>query len=483
MSLSNSYFSHWSAVSSQESLLCSVVRVAPSLLIVSLWRPGPGVLYAQPLPLKPLFTAVEVMTFLCLLLVLLCLVLAGAMWSGSAGRGGRRIDEPALEAQKALRRVATLVARGVSPRETFRAVAGEMARLLGADYVIVQRFGPQDTVTVVGHWSDPGVPQIMPPLGGRWPNEKGTVGEAVFRTGRTARIALTEDVHTEIGSWLWLNGIRYVVSCPIQVEGRIWGTMTVLSRLIEPRPVVTEVRMIDFVELISAAVANSEAHSELIGSRARIVAASDAARHRIERNLHDSVQQRLISVSLQVTEAKAALAPGESAQCNRLTGVANELGSALEELREICHGLHPATLSKSGLQPALRALAHRSPIKTAVEVWLDRRLPEHVEVALYYVVSEALTNTAKHASASQVHVNLRLDRNIARLSVRDNGVGGAELEGGSGLIGLRDRVEGLGGQIRIVSSAGKGTSLLVAMPIESPGGWAEEVPAAENNAG
>ncbi|MFB9838243.1 GAF domain-containing sensor histidine kinase [Actinoallomurus acaciae] len=366
------------------------------------------------------------------------------------------------QAQAALRRVATLVARGVPPQETFSAVAGEMGRLVGPDHVTLQRFEPDDTVRAVGHWSAPDAPQIMPPLDGHWPNEEGTVGMTVLRTGRPARMTISADVTTEIGSWLWSKGICYVVSCPIWVEGRIWGTMTVLSRT-EPPPVVTEARMADFVELIGTAIANSQARAELLASRARVVAASDETRHRIERNLHDGVQQRLIALGFEVRSAEAALS--QEALRGQLASIGQEIANILGEVREISRGLHPAILSKGGLETALRTLGRRSAVPVKIDINLGRRLPEPVEIAVYYIVSEALANASKHANASLVIVDLRENDGAAWVSVHDDGVGGADL-GGSGLIGLKDRVESLGGSIQVDSPAGKGTSLLAILPTD-----------------
>lgn len=368
------------------------------------------------------------------------------------------------QAQAALRRVATLVARGVPPQETFSAVAGEMGRLVGLDHVTLQRFEPDNTVRAVGHWSDPEVPQIMPPLDGHWPNEEGTVGIVVLRTGRPARMTLSADVTTAIGSWLWSKGICYVVSCPIWVEGRIWGTMTILSRT-EPPPVVTEARMADFVELIGTAIANSQARAELLASRARIVAASDETRHRIERNLHDGVQQRLVSLGLEVRSAEAAI-PQEALR-KQMSSIGQEIANILAEVREISRGLHPALLSKGGLETALRTLGRRSAVPVKIDINLGRRLPEPVEIAVYYIVSEALANASKHADASLVIVDLHENDGSVWVSVHDDGVGGADL-GGSGLIGLKDRVESLGGSIQVDSPAGKGTSLLAILPTDQP---------------
>jgi signal transduction histidine kinase len=203
---------------------------------------------------------------------------------------------------------------------------------------------------------------------------------------------------------------------------------------------------------------------ELAASRARIVAAGDQARRRIERDLHDGTQQRLVSLVLDLRAAEAAVPPERPELRAQLDGVADGLAGALDDLRELTRGIHPAILSEGGLRPALKALARRSVVPVELDVDVQTRLPEPVEVAAYYVVSEALANTAKHAQASVAHVDVRADDGSLHLSVRDDGVGGATPGRGSGLIGLTDRVEALGGTITLHSPAGKGTSLQVDLP-------------------
>jgi signal transduction histidine kinase len=206
--------------------------------------------------------------------------------------------------------------------------------------------------------------------------------------------------------------------------------------------------------------------AELAASRARIVTAADDTRRRIERDLHDGIQQRLVSLALRMSGI-AAMTPPPSDEIQReLSLIADSLGSALEELREIARGIHPALLSEAGLVPALKTLARRSAVPVQLEVRAQTRLPAPVEVAAYYVVSEALTNTAKHAHASIVHVAVEAHDSLLELSIRDDGSGGADPTRGSGLIGLTDRVDALGGTIELASAPGHGTSLLVTLPIE-----------------
>jgi signal transduction histidine kinase len=207
--------------------------------------------------------------------------------------------------------------------------------------------------------------------------------------------------------------------------------------------------------------------AELTASRARIVTATDQTRRRIERDLHDGVQQRLVSLLLAQRMAEMMVPPGLSELQARLCEVADGLAGAMEELREIAHGLHPAILAERGLRPALKTLARRSAVPVELDLCTETRLPEPVEVAAYYIVSEALTNTAKHARASVVHVAVEVRHGVLELSIRDDGCGGADPACGSGLIGLTDRVDALGGTIEVASPVGQGTTLRVRLPVEA----------------
>jgi signal transduction histidine kinase len=195
------------------------------------------------------------------------------------------------------------------------------------------------------------------------------------------------------------------------------------------------------------------------------VAAGDDARRRIERDLHDGTQQRLVSLGLDLGAAESAVPPELPELKAQLARAVVGLGQTMEDLQEITRGIHPAILSKGGLSPALRALARRSPVAVEIDVGIDRRLPDRVEVAAYYVVAEALTNAAKHARSSVVRVEVDVEAGALLLSIADDGVGGADPDKGSGLLGLRDRVEALGGRFRVASVAGAGTSLSVTIPI------------------
>jgi signal transduction histidine kinase len=376
------------------------------------------------------------------------------------------------EQQAALRRVATLVARETSPADVFSAVTEEVGRLLGADLAALVRLEPGSAAIVVAAWGEGDGHPV--PVGTRIPLEGESVATTVLRTGRPARSESPERASGPIAALVRQFGVTSTVGTPIVVEGRLWGGMSVSSRQPEPLPADTESRIADFAELVATAIANAEARTELTASRARIVAAADETRRRIERDLHDGTQQRLVSLGLELRAAQAGVPPQLGELGRELSHVADGLAGVFDELREIAHGIHPAILSEGGLGPALKALSRRSAVPVELDVHAERRLPEPTEVAAYYVVSEALTNTAKHAHASVVHVELDTRDAILRLAIRDDGIGGADRRLGSGLVGLSDRVEALGGTLQVTSPSGGGTTLLIEVPVE---GQSSAVPA------
>lgn len=244
----------------------------------------------------------------------------------------------------------------------------------------------------------------------------------------------------------------------------MWGVITVNAG--EELPPDTDQRLQKFSELVTTAIANAEGKSELAASRRRIVAAADETRRLIERDLHDGTQQRLVSLGLAVRAAEAELPSEQEHVRAELSKVATGLAAAVEELQEISRGIHPGILAKGGLGPALRALAHRSSIPVDLDLRADARLAGPIEVAVYFVASEALANAVKHSQASRIELALgRRDGSLV-LSVRDDGVGGADPRGGSGLVGLTDRVEALGGSIRVDSRPGRGTKITADLPLE-----------------
>jgi signal transduction histidine kinase len=256
------------------------------------------------------------------------------------------------------------------------------------------------------------------------------------------------------------------VGAPITVEGRLWGAAIVGSTQPgETLPAGTEARVGDFTDLVATAIGNAATRLELAASRARSVAAGDDARRRLERDLHDGAQQRLVSLGLQLRTAESALPCELRAFKEQIADVITGLAGVCADLREICRGIHPAIVSQRGLGPALETLARRSAVPVRLDMAAERRLPRSVEVAAYYVVAEALTNTAKYAHASEIRVRVAAEGPKLHLSIDDDGVGGADVGKGSGLIGLIDRVQAIGGDLEITSPAGIGTSLLAEIPL------------------
>jgi len=368
--------------------------------------------------------------------------------------------------QAALGRVATLVAQGEAPAEVFAAVAEEVGHLLNTDDALVVRFEPDESVTIVASWTAIGEPL---PVGHRRHVEPGDgLTPLVRETGRSARIDSQTRYYSELG-------VESAVAAPITVEGRIWGVIGVASRGRKPAPPDTEERLAAFTGLVATAIANAESREQLMASRARIVAAADQARGRIERDLHDGAQQRLASLVLRLRTAQADVPPELRELGAELDRAIADGSGALEELQEIARGIHPAILAKGGLGPALKTLARRSAAPVQLDVRTTSRLPEPVEIAAYYVTSEALANVAKHAHATAITVIVEADAedHVLRIAVCDDGVGGADFTQGTGLIGLKDRVEALGGRILLDSPRHDGTSLRVELPLTAtPAGLA-----------
>jgi signal transduction histidine kinase len=371
------------------------------------------------------------------------------------------------EEQGALRRVATLVARRRAPSELFGAVAAEVGRLLVADATwLFQHHEADGAFAVVA--VDGKRPARRLPIGAQLPSTDGSLLATVVRTRGAARLDNPIQGSGQVAGIAAELGIRSVIGAPIVVEDRVWGVMILAWSRVESAPLGIEDRLTEFTELVATAIANADSRAQLAASRARIVAAGDESRRRIERDLHDGTQQRLVSLALELRAAEATL-PAELAALKRqIAHAASGLTGAVEDLQEIARGIHPAILSKGGLGPALRTLARRSAVPVELTMPPDRRLPERTEAASYYVVAEALANAAKHARASVVRVDADYqdDPGVVRLSIRDDGVGGADPGRGSGLVGLKDRVEALGGRIEIASPPGDGTSLRVEIPID-----------------
>jgi GAF domain-containing protein len=364
------------------------------------------------------------------------------------------------DTQAALRRLAMLVARGEPPEAVFAAVTKEVLRHFGGGGTArMIRYEPDGTATLIANEGTSG-PHVR--VGEQWEGYPVSgLTETVRRTGRPARV---NDYHDVPGGEAYLReGLRSAVGMPIVVNGQLWGMIAVGSADAPP-PAGVEQRMMEFTDLVATAIANAQSRAEVIASRARIVAASDEARRRIERDLHDGAQQRLVTLGIKLRSAASGpLGPEEARR--QFTDAADGLLRVNDELREISRGIHPAILSEAGLRSALGSLARRAPIPVDLDVRVDQRLPEPVEVTGYYVVSEMLTNAAKHSRASSVEVTADLADGLLHISVRDDGIGGADVSRGSGLVGLKDRVEAVGGTFGVDSPHGRGTTVRCALPV------------------
>ena len=374
--------------------------------------------------------------------------------------------------QDALRRLATLVARGVEPLQVFGAVADEMRRCMPAATAGLWRFETDGEITIVAAAADPEALARWP-VGTQTPVAGNTIAALVQRTGGPARIDSYETVAGPIGARVREVGVRAAVGVPIIVDGRVWGLAAVGSRR-GPMPADTEVRISRFAELTATALVagyRDEQKRQLLaeGSR-RFIRAANHERRRIERDLHDGAQQHLVTLALYARAAEAS-APAELTELkHQMSRIASGLAEVSLQLQEISRGIPPAILAKGGLPAAIKELARRSPVPVQLDVAITNRLPEPIQTAAYYLVAEALTNTAKHAHASTVHVQLDTDHTdagdpVLRVSVRDDGRGGADPHGGSGLIGLTGRVDALGGRLWLHSPPGAGTTVRAELPL------------------
>lgn len=371
------------------------------------------------------------------------------------------------EEQRALRRVTSLVVRGASPSTVFRTVAGEVGRLLDADYAAIFRFEPGDMICMLSRWHAPDVPDLgVPHFGGRWPIKDDATAVEVYRTGRPLRGEVGV-FGGELGGFMRAQGIGHAVSCPVIVDDRVWGLVGMLFRGSRTVPADAEIRMRDFVELSGCTIAQAESRGDLIASRARVVAAFDEARRQWERDLHDGVQQRLISLGLDLRLVEASVPADNEELVRRLSDAVADLADVQSRLQEIAHGLHPTILRQRGLEAAIRSLVRRFPVPAEVNVNIEGRLPEQVELAVYHLVSEALANVLKHANASSIGIDVAVRDETLRIEIQDDGVGGADPHRGSGLIGLVERVEAIAGTMEVSSPEGEGTSLIVEVPLAS----------------
>jgi signal transduction histidine kinase len=375
------------------------------------------------------------------------------------------------EEQAALRRVATLVAQGVPPDELFAAVAEEIVNVLPVQGARIGRYESDGTVTFVATIAEPGATGALSasrlmlveknlPLGG---NNLATV---VFETGRPARLK-----HNDASGPI-VAGIREIgggsgVGTPIVVDGRLWGLATAGSTVERLLPPDIESRLTDFTELLATAIANAESRAEVAASRTRIVAAADETRRRIERDLHDGAQQRLVHTVIVQQLALRALERGDENVGELMVEALKHAEDANSELSELAHGILPSVLTREGLRAGVQALVSRMSLPVSVDMPAER-LPAGIEATAYFVVSEALTNVVKHAHADRAAVMARVERGVLRVEICDEGVGGAHVWDGTGLRGLADRVSALDGRLVVESSPGQGTRVCALLPVTDP---------------
>jgi signal transduction histidine kinase len=366
----------------------------------------------------------------------------------------------------ALHRVALAVASEASTEQIFNLVAEEIGGVLGSDAVSLLRYEPGgDNAYIVGRWFRRQADVLLSPDTGPIPLTGAPIHH-VYETGRPIRVDL-ENTSTPapFRARLEQHKVKSFVAAPIKVASRLWGVVG--ASLAAPRsfPPGAEERLRAFTQLVSLALANEEARGQLAASRTRLVSAGDEERRRIERNLHDGAQQHLVSVSVSLRLARTKLGVDPGSVEELLDQANDELSVALEELRELARGIHPAVLTERGLGPALEALAARAPVPVELEHQPAARLPRPVEAAVYFVVSEALANVAKYAHASAVSVRVEQENGLAVVEVVDDGVGGAAPQRGSGLRGLVDRVEALDGRLEIASQLDEGTAIRAEIPV------------------
>jgi signal transduction histidine kinase len=362
--------------------------------------------------------------------------------------------------QAALRRVATLVAQAAPPQAVFDAVCEETGRLIGATTVNLAHFTPDRINATISGWS---LRRVHVPTGTHLPLQGESINELVRRTGRPGRIDSYEDLPGPLPARLRQLGVRSEVGAPVVVDGQVWGALIAGTDEPAPLPAGTEDRVASFAELIATAVANATAHDELVASRARIVTTAQEARRRLARDLHDGAQQRLVAalIALQLADQRFDHDPAAARQL--LHEALAHTRDGLDDLRQLAAGVHPAVLTTRGLHAAVDALAQRSVLPIAVDV-AEGRYPSHVESAAYFVIAEAVTNAVKHARAAHAAVRLLEQAETLDVEVTDDGRGGAD-RNGSGLQGLIDRVEALGGSLTIDSPPGGGTRLHACLPL------------------
>jgi signal transduction histidine kinase len=384
--------------------------------------------------------------------------------AGSLERSRDDLDRLLLE-QGALRRVATLVAEGAEPARTFEIVTREVGVLSGADLARMERYESDTEVTAIAAWSRDPATELA--TGRRIKLVGPSIAAGVLRHPGPARIDSFVDADGAIADEAKALGIRSSVGCPILVEGRLWGVIAASTRRQEPFPRETESQISEFTALVATAIANAEGRAELIASRARIVVAADEARRRIRRDLHDGGQQRLVHALITLKLARRSLDDGDPKTEELVDEALEHTEGAVEALRELSHGILPSVLTRGGLRAGVEAVVARMPLPVDVDIGEERFAPG-IEATAYFVVSEALTNVVKHSGAEHAEVVAHASETVLRVEIRDDGVGGAAPNGGSGLGGLKDRVAALSGTLEIDSPPGAGTRIVMTLPISGP---------------
>jgi signal transduction histidine kinase len=373
-----------------------------------------------------------------------------------------------VEEQAALRRVATLVAEAAEPSRIFETVTREVGLLYAADYARMDRYEADGMVSDVAAWSSAEGQETS--VGGPFrlgrpvPLEPGSIAALVKETQAAVGRDSFAGVADPVAEGDHELGVQSAVGCPIIVQGRLWGVIAVGSRGEHAFPLEMESQIGEFTELVATAIANAVSRDELIASRARIVAAADEARRRIRRDLHDGAQQRLVHALITLKLARRSLETGDPRGGELLDEGLEHTEGATSALRELSHGILPSVLTRGGLRAGVESLASRMSLPVSIDVE-RQRFPAGIEATAYFVVSESLTNVVKHSGAERAEVSAKADEGVLRVEIRDDGIGGAAPDGGTGLVGLRDRVTALQGSLRIESPPGGGTRVVMTLPL------------------